>query len=133
MTNMTVTNLDLGSVIVEDGDYQDELLTFAGVDTILEGTILARKTADDKLTPYVKGGAGGAEIARCMLTYELVAAGAGDLPVRSMTGGKTNLNRMVIHADGDASNIDAPVRDQLLQYAGTKIKDVQDLSVLDNQ
>ena len=133
MANMTVTNLDLGSVVIEDGDYQDELLTFAGADTILEGTILARKTTDDKLTPYVKGGAGGAEIARCTLTNELVATGAGDLTVRPMTGGKINLNRTVIHADGDATNIDAPVRDQLLQYAGTKIIDVQNLSVLDNQ
>ena len=46
--NMTVTNNDLGSVIIKDEEFRDELLTFAGAGTLLEGTILARDSVSKK-------------------------------------------------------------------------------------
>jgi len=43
MANPTITNVDLGSVILSDEVHKDELLTFAGAGTEVEGTILARQ------------------------------------------------------------------------------------------
>ena len=49
MVNLVTTNNDLGSVIVKDAEFRDELLTFAGADDLLEGTILARDSVSLKL------------------------------------------------------------------------------------
>ena len=38
MTNSTITNLDLGSVILQDADFREELLTFTGESTVKPGT-----------------------------------------------------------------------------------------------
>ena len=43
MSNITITNNDLGSVIAMNAAFRDELLVFTGIATILEGTILARQ------------------------------------------------------------------------------------------
>lgn len=44
MANITITNVDLGSVITKDAQFRDALLEILAADTILEGTILARRT-----------------------------------------------------------------------------------------
>jgi len=131
--NMTVTNNDLGSVILQDGQFRDELLTVGGAVTVLEGTILARDSVSGKLVPYVKGGVTNENgIPKAVLTYEIVAAGAGDEPIRDMVSGTVRASRLVIDADGDASNIDDVVLDELRDYSLVSI-DVQELNILDNQ
>lgn len=232
--NMTVTNNDLGNVVIEPGDYRDDLLTFAGIDTFVAGTILARKAVADavtasavtgtgngtvtlatvvpgsviplagiytltctavvtnggvfkltdpngaivasglsltvgagavtvietaglqfsvtdgttdfiigdfftltvaavnKLVPFATDGAGGAQIPKAILTYDVTSTGAGDLKIRDMISGRLNGNRLVIDADGDNSNVTADILDQLRDYSLVTI-DVQDLSILDNQ
>lgn len=50
MSNITITNNDIGSVILQEAAFRDELLTFAGAGTALEGTILARKEVADAVT-----------------------------------------------------------------------------------
>lgn len=49
MGNMVITNVDLGSVILEEPEFRDELLSFPGTATYVEGTLLARQT--DALVP----------------------------------------------------------------------------------
>jgi hypothetical protein len=133
MANLTVTNVDLGSVILLGGEFRDDLLTLAGAVTVLEGTILARDSVSLKLVPFVKGGTTNENgIPKAVLTYEVVSTGAGDVPVRDMVSGTVRAPRLVIDADGDASNVDAAVIDQLRDYALVSI-DVQELNVLDNQ
>lgn len=234
MVNLTITNVDIGSVILQNGQFRDELLTFAGSGTVLEGTILARKAvadavtasaitgtgdgtvtlatvaagqivpivgayvlncitavtnggvfelvdpngalvasnliltvgagaatafevaglaftitdgaadfvvadtatltvaADGKLVPYVIAGAGGAQIPKAVLTYDVTAAGAGDESIRDMVSGSVRAERLIIDADGDASNITAAILDQLRDYSLVSI-DVQELNILDNQ
>lgn len=56
MANITIENVNLGSVIVEAGDFADELLTLAAAAVLPEGTILSRDTVTQKLVPYVVGG-----------------------------------------------------------------------------
>lgn len=131
--NMTVTNIDLGSVIIEGVADHDETLTFAGADTFVEGTILARDSVSGSLVPYVQGGATNENgIPKAILTYDVTAAGAGDVPIRAFEKGKVNFNRLVIDADGDNTNVTSAVKDQLRDY-GIEVIDAQDLSILDNQ
>lgn len=235
MSNINIENVDLGSVILEGGQFRDELLTFAGAATVIEGTILARKAVDDavvatadggntgdgtvtaatvvagqvvpivggysliataavanggtfklvdpngatvasnlvmtvgagaatvfevaglqftvtdgtadfvvgdtftltvaangKLVPFAFAGAGGAQTPKAILTYDVTATGAGDVPVRDMVTGTVRASRLVIDADGDATNVDAAVLDELRDYTLISI-DVQELSILDNQ
>ncbi len=133
MANLTVTNVDLGSVELENGRFDDDILTFAGAGTVIEGTILARDSVSLKLVPFVKGGSTNENgIPKAVLTYDVTAAGAGDAAVRAMVSGQVRLERLVIDSDGDASNVDQTVVDQLRDYAIIP-KSVQELNVLDNQ
>ena len=133
MPNSTITNVDIGSVILEEGKFRDDLLTFAGVATILEGTILARDSVSLKLVPFVKGGITNENgIPKAVLTYEVTSTGAGDVPVRDMVSGSVRAGRLVIDADGDATNVDNKVLDQLRDFSLVAI-DVQELNILDNQ
>lgn len=133
MANPTITNNDLGSVILENAKFQDDLLTFAGAGTVIAGTILARDSVSDKLVPFVKGGAVNENgIPKAVVTYDVVAAGAGDESIRAGVAGDYRKERLVIDADGDASNIDKVVEDQLRDYNIVPI-DVQELNILDNQ
>lgn len=133
MANLTITNNDIGNVILQDAQFRDELLTFAGAATVLEGTILARDSVSLKLVPFVKGGVVNENgIPKAIVTYDVVAAGAGDETIRAGVSGSYRKERLVIDADGDASNVDAAVMDQLRDYSLVPI-DVQELNILDNQ
>lgn len=234
MANLTITNVDLGSVILQDGEFRDDLLTFAAAGTVVEGTILARKAvadavtasavtgtgtgtatlatvvpgitvpvvgayvltvttavtnggvfklvdpngatvatgltmtvgagastifevaglqftitdgatdfivgdfftltvaADGKLVPFATDGAGGAQIPKAVLTYDVVAAAGGDESIRDMVSGSVRAGRLIIHADGTNANVTAAILDQLRDYSLISI-DVQELNILDNQ
>lgn len=133
MANLTITNVDLGNVILKDGEFRDDLLTFAGAGTVVEGTILARDSVSLKLVPFVKGGVTNENgIPKAVLTYDVTAAGAGDESIRDMVSGSVRAERLIIDADGDGSNVDAAVLDQLRDYSLVSI-DVQELNILDNQ
>lgn len=133
MSNITITNNDQGGVILEAGEFRDGLLTSGAEATYAEGTILARDSSSLKYVPFVKGGSTNQNgIPKAVLTYELYADGAGDDPARPMVSGKVRKHKLVIHADGDDSNVDAAVIDQLRDY-GLVVVDVSELNGLDNQ
>ena len=130
---MTVTNNDLGGVVLESGQFRDDLLTVGGAVTVLEGTILARDSVSLKLVPYVKGGITNENgIPKAILTYPVTSAGAGDVSVRDMVSGSVRAGRLVIDLDGDASNVDNAVLDQLRNYTLISV-DVTELNISDNQ
>lgn len=231
MANMEITNNDVGGVVLMDGDFKDELLTFAGDDTFLEGTILARLAVDlavvatadgsntgagtitdvtvaagaevpivgdwiltftrlitaggafelkdpngmivafhefittpetleiggfqmtltdgnpdwsvddfftlvvvanGKMVPFNPAGAGGAQIAKSVLTYDVSKVGAGDVPIRNMISGSLRKERLIIDVDGDDSNITDAILDELRNYTLVGVN-VQELNILDNQ
>ena len=133
MPNITVENVDIGNVILQNAEFRDDVLTFAGADTFVAGTILARDSVSGNLVPFVKGGATNENgIPKAILTYDVEAAGAGDVPVRVGVSGHYRKERLVIDADGDASNVDNVVIDQLRDYSLVPI-DVEELNILDNQ
>ena len=130
---MDVTNIDSGSVLIEGGQFKDDLITFAGEDTFVAGTILARSTASGKLILFVKGGVtDGNGVPVAVLTYDVTATGAGDVAGRALIAGVVNKGRLVIDADGDDSNIDGAVIDDL-RNVGIVPVTVSQLSQLDNQ
>lgn len=131
--NLTITNNDKGSVLLETGEFRDELITFAGADTFAEGTILARDSVSGKLVLFVKGGATNENgIPKAVLTYPVTATGAGDVAARVAISGKFRKERLIIDADGDDSNIDGAVIDQLRDYGLTPVN-VTELGIQDNQ
>jgi len=133
MATLTITNVDRGHVIIDGRFYKDDVLNFAGAGTVAAGTILARDSVSKKLVPFVKGGSTNENgIPKTIVGYDVVAAGSGDLAVRALADGVVRKDKLIIAADGDATNVDAVVLDQLQDYnIATEI--VTDISVLDNQ
>ncbi len=133
MANSTITNLDLGSVILQNAEFIDATITFAGADTFAAGTILARDDVSLKHVLFAKGGVTNDNgTPRAILTQEVIAAGAGDEQSRIAIKGSFRKERLIIDADGDDSNIDGAVIDQLSQAGLTPIN-VTELQSLDNQ
>lgn len=133
MANLTTTNVDTGNVILKEGQFNDGLLTFAGAATVAAGTILARDSVSLKFVPFVKGGSTNENgIPKAVLSYDVTAAGAGDVTIRAMVSGCVRKERLIINADGDDSNVDAKVLDQLRDFSIVTEK-VTELSTLDNQ
>lgn len=58
MSNLTITENDLGTVILKDAVHDDVILAFPGADTYVEGTILARKAVADAVTASAFTGTG---------------------------------------------------------------------------
>lgn len=132
MANITITSNDLDSPILCGAEFRDDTLTFAGADTFAAGTILARDSVSLKLVPFVKGGVTNENgIPKAIMTYDVTKAGAGDEPVRAAVSGQYRKEKLIIDADGDDSNIDAAVIDQLRDYDLTPI-DVDELNIADN-
>lgn len=231
MPNLTITDVDLSSVILGNAEFRDELLTFGGAGTVLDGTILARQGVDvaivdtpagtgtgtmvatvvgvdevpipgdwvlentfvvaeggvwkltdpkgnivadnltlrvgaglvttfnvagiqmviteggtdfdagdtftmavvgnGKMVPFVIGGVAGAGIAQQVVTYDVVAAGAGDESIRPMKSGEVRKGKLIIDADGDGSNITAAILDQLNDNKITAV-DVTERNIADN-
>ena len=129
---MTTTQIDLSNVILKDAQFRDELLTFGGAATVAAGTILARDSVSLKMIPFVKGGSTNENgIPKAILTYDVTAAGAGDVAIRAGVSGSFRAGELIIAADGDASNVDNAVLDQLRAYGLVSI-DVQELNIPDN-
>ena len=133
MANERVTNIDLSGVVFSDAEYQDDLITFSGADTLSAGTILARDTVSGNLVPFVIGGTvNGNGIPIALLTYAVEAEGAGNITTRVLISGKVRKQKLIVDADGDDSNITSQVLDQLRSFSIVAI-DVQELNITDNQ
>ncbi len=113
--------------------YRDGILV-ATAKVYPRGTILAVDSVSLKYVPFVKGGSTNENgIPKAILGVELDAtAGAGDFAVRPLVSATVNKNLLVIDADGDNSNIDLAVIDQLRDYT-IIVEDVEELAAYDNQ
>jgi hypothetical protein len=61
----------------------------------------------------------------------VTSAGAGDVPTRALVAGVVDKNRLIIDADGNGSNIDSAVLDELRAFGITSL-DVLQTSIVDN-
>jgi hypothetical protein len=130
---MTVNNVDQGELFLTTPEAKDDLLTFGGAGTEVAGTILARDSVSGKAVPFVKGGATNENgIPKLVLISDATATGAGDVSVRVARVARCNKRFLVIKADGDDTNIDEAVKDQLRDY-GILVFEPSELRALDNQ
>lgn len=128
MANITnTTNVYGNAIALQRESFRDEVALFAGAGTVLRGTILGRITASAKLKAWASGSSDGSQVPCAIATYDIVAAGAGDVAARVLVGGEVNRNRLIIAADGNGNNITAALIDQLRNVGITPI-DVQDLA-----
>lgn len=133
MPDAVITDIDNSDIIWKNFQFSDELLTLAGADVIAEGTILARDTSTLKLVLFAKGGVtNGNGIPNSILTYTDSIGGAGDLAIRAGISGTYRTDRLIIDADGDNSNVDKAVIDQLRDF-GLVEQVVVELNELDNR
>ena len=131
--NMTVTNCDTGNVILSNTQFDDGLLTFTGAGTVKSGTLLARDSVSGKFVPFVKGGTtNGNGIVKAIMTYDVTATGSGDKSIRPAIAGEFRKERLIIAADGNATNVDAAVLDAMRDYGLVAIS-VKQLAAYDNQ
>ena len=108
-----MTTTTLSKVILSNLEPRDETLT-AAIKTYPVGTLLARDTSTLKLVPFVKGGStNGNGIINSVLSAELVASAAQDYNVSVMIAGQVDKDLLIIDADGNASNVDAAIVDEL--------------------
>jgi len=133
MPDPIISNIDQNNVIVQHAVFNDGLLTSVGATTHLEGTILARDTITGSFVPFVVGGVtNGDGIPTAILTYDVIATGAGDTTIHAAVSGQYQKERLVIAADGDGSNVDVTIEDQLRDF-GLVTRNVDQLNILDNQ
>jgi hypothetical protein len=81
MANITITAEDNAGPVIKNGEYRDALLTFAGADTYVAGTILAQRLVAD--TVVVAADAGNTGNGTC------TAASVTDGPVVPLVGAYT--------------------------------------------
>lgn len=130
-TGLTMTAGAGAATVFEAGGLQFTITDGAN-DFVVADTATLTVAADGKLVPYAIGGAAGTGNPMAVLTYEVSKTGSGDLAVRPLVDGEVDATRLVVDADGDASNVTAAIIDQL-RSAGIVATDVQQLSKLDNQ
>lgn len=133
MSNLTSTNIDNGSVVMDQAQFEDGLLTFSAPGTVVAGTILAVDFVSLKYVPFVKGGDTNENgIPKAVLTYDVTAAVAGDEVIRAGIGGIVRVDKLIIDADGTGDNVDKAVLDKLRSY-GITPRTVTELNDFDNQ
>lgn len=129
MPNIETTDVQTSGVLIRDGEYADGILDIASAGTFREGLILARDSVSLKFVPFVKGGNTNQNgIPKAVLPYDVVAETSADQVVRVLTGGVLKRDRLIILADGDDSNVDSAVVDQLRDY-GLRAEKTAQLSV----
>lgn len=130
--NIEIFNNDRGSVVVECESSERNVITFGGAGTLKAGTILARSTSTGAFIVFAKGGSSdGNGAPKGVLTYDVTAEGASDVPAQVLTAGIVNSERLIIDADGDGSNVDSVVLD-LLRAVSIRTKQVVQLDRFDN-
>ena len=123
--------IDLGSIILANGESRDEIVTLNTVGTFLAGTLLARDSVSLKMVPYVKGGTVNDNgIPKAILLYDVEVTAPGDYGIRALVAGTVLGSRLIIDADRSNTNINRVVISQLQDYSGITV-DVTDLSLLD--
>jgi hypothetical protein len=130
VANITITNIDTGSVVLEKVGEAEGLLknAVASEVTFLAGTILARDISDGMFYPYADAGLDGLDAAKFVLPYEVTLAASATGTVTVLTAGKVNQSRLVIH---DETPITAAHLDMLRDFGITPVV-VEQLSQYDN-
>lgn len=130
MSNLIHKKLDGTDVVIQTIESIDAILASAGAATVKRGTILARNTSTGALGVYASNGSDGLNVPKYVLLNEVVFAGAGSEPVSVMSVGEVWKSRLIVHADGDDSNIGYAVLEALRPTIIARLSD--ELGAFDN-
>lgn len=110
-------------------------VTDPGAETdFVTGDVVTATVAAQSGTPlvlYDVDGTNGAQVPVAILPYEVVQTGSASVACSALIGGVVRQDKLVIDADGDATNVSDHVMD-LLANAGFTVQLNTDVSVLDN-
>lgn len=129
------------NIIMDAGALQATVIEVAGMtftitagatDFVVGDKFTLTVAAYGKVVPFEKAGAGGAQIPKYIITDALTSTGAGDVPCKLLVSGRVRKGDLVIDSDGDASNVDQTVVDQLRDFTIIPEATTQ-LGELDNQ
>lgn len=107
-------------------------LTDAGTDFVAGDYFTLTVAADGKLVPLDTAGVGGAQVPVAVLTHDVTATGAGNVPVRPLVRGSVKKERLIVAATGDGSTITTSHLETLRGFGILAIS-VTQLAGLDNQ
>lgn len=132
MSNLTITNVNTSDLVIGSAQYEDGLLKFTAPGTVLAGTILARSSSTGQFVPFVKGAIDDTGIPKAVVDVDITATAIGDVSIRALISGNVRKDKLIIDADGDGSNIDENIIDQLRDYT-IIAHDVDEQLIYDNQ
>ena len=105
---LAVTVVEVGGFVIT--------ITDGATDFIVGDTFTLTVAASGDIVPFEKDGIGGAQVPMYILTQALTSTGAGDVPMRLLVAGRVRENDLVIDSDGDNSNVDTTVVNQLRDF-----------------
>jgi hypothetical protein len=135
MANPTVTNNDPSQIQVFDASYDENgIVVFAGADTFVVGTIMARKASGTTSAGYwvicaPNTGTDGANIPAGVLTYEITKTGSGNKYAHILIKGEVDKSKLLFD---DGTTVDASHL-AYLSNVGIIARTPSDLYVADNQ
>lgn len=135
MANPEITNENTGSLVLEDGKFEDITLNAPGAITYPKGQVLAFDAAAGKWKKTQSGIAAVAN-AKAILAQETVFSGAGDRLVRAVIGGVLDKDLLVFAGGDTIDTIPAGADDsfglQLRDY-GIEVLSLAEQRIQDNQ
>jgi hypothetical protein len=127
MSNIEITNNRPTGIAIWEPLYRDATLTFDGAETWPAGAVLGRLTATGA---YVRFNPSGTPlIPKAILSHDVTAAGAGDVPSSLLIAGRVRAEDLVNNVG--AALTDAEL-DELRNYSIIALSTTQ-LAELDNQ
>jgi hypothetical protein len=129
MANIEITNNKTRGIVIWDPVHEDAIATFGGAATWPAGSVLGKVTATGKYVRFAPGAADGSEVPLAVLSQDVEAGAAGDVPIRPVIAGRVRAGDLVNNVD---AALTGPQLDQLRDYSIIALGTTQ-LAELDNQ
>lgn len=104
-------------------------ITDGATDFVVGDSFTLTVAADGKMVVYATAGAGGAQVPKAVLTYDITQTGAADVAIRQMVSGQVRREKLVIDAGGTVTDA---IVEQLRDF-GIVAVSVTELNIPDNQ
>jgi len=129
MANIETTNNKTRGIVLWEPVHEDAVAVFGGAATWPAGSVLGKVTASGKYARFAPGAADGSEVPIAVLSQDVEAAGAGDVPIRPVIAGRVRAGDLVNNVDAALTAVQI---DQLRDYSIIALGTTQ-LAELDNQ
>lgn len=129
MANIEIQNNKTRGIVLWEPVHEDAVAVFGGAATWPAGSVLGKVTASGKYARFAPGAADGSEVPIAVLSQDVEAAGAGDVPIRPVIAGRVRAGDLVNDVDAALTAVQI---DQLRDYSIIALGTTQ-LAELDNQ